>query len=118
MACGIYVGYDDPKTLGKGEGGSTTALPIFADFMSNYLKDMPETGFNKPDSVLELQVDAQTGLLPGAGGSTRKEVFISGTQPVETAPVPDDNAQNWMIRQMDAESDNEVTEDIGSEDEF
>ena len=119
MACGIYVGYDDPKTLGKGEGGSTTALPIFADFMSNYLKDMPETGFNKPDSVLELQVDAQTGLLPGAGGSTRTEVFISGTQPVETAPAPDDNnAQNWMIRQMEAESNNEVTEDIGSEDEF
>ena len=34
---GVYVGYDNPKTLGKYETGSKAALPIFKDFIENAL---------------------------------------------------------------------------------
>lgn len=117
LACGIYVGYDDPKTLGRGEGGSTTALPIFADFMGEVHKEMPESVFIKPDNVVQLDVDAATGLLPATAENTRSEVFLNGTQPVQTAPMPDEgNAQNWFMRQMAAPA-NETTEDIGTDED-
>jgi len=104
LACGIYVGYDDPKTLGKGEGGSTTAVPIFTQFMTDYHKDLPLRNFNKPDYVVEVDVDTATGLLPrDPSQKTRKEVFIQGTQPTQQAPIPEsENSQSWMIRQMEA----------------
>ncbi len=117
LACGIYVGYDDPKTLGKGEGGSTTALPIFANFMTEYHKDLPVADFIKPDSVLQIDVDDATGLLPAGSARTRTEVFLPGTQPVQTAPLPDEtNSQNWMMRQI-AEPSDDSAEDIGSDDD-
>ena len=34
---GVYIGYDNPKTLGKFETGSKAALPIFKDFVENAL---------------------------------------------------------------------------------
>ena len=118
LACGVYIGYDDPVTLGKGEGGSSTAAPIFADFMGEYHRDLPEESFVKPDSVIQLEVDAATGLLPSTEKNRRKEVFLSGTQPVTTAPLQEEsNAQDWMMRQLSVPSD-EPIDDVGSEDEF
>ena len=34
---GVYIGYDNPKTLGKFETGSKAALPIFKNFVENAL---------------------------------------------------------------------------------
>ena len=114
----MAIGYDDPVTLGKGEGGSSTAAPIFADFMGEYHRDLPEESFVKPDSVIQLEVDAATGLLPSTEKNRRKEVFLSGTQPVTTAPLQEEsNAQDWMMRQLSVPSD-EPIDDVGSEDEF
>ena len=117
LACGIYVGYDTPKTLGRGEGGSTTALPIFADFMAEVHKELPESVFIKPDSVIQLDVDADTGLLPATTQNIKQEVFISGTQPTQIAPMPDEgNAQNWLIRQMNTPTQ-EIPEDVGDDED-
>ncbi len=118
LACGIYVGYDDPKTLGRGEGGSTTALPIFAEFMTDYHKELPLRNFNKPASVVEMDVDAATGLLPrDPTQKSRHEVFLAGTEPTRPAPAPDaENSQDWILRQLDTNT-NEEAIDAGSDDD-
>ncbi len=120
LAAGVYVGYDDPKPLGRGEGGSTTALPIFADFMKNFDGDGDKSHFVIPDNVIQIDVDAQSGLLPAAGRETRAEVFLQGTQPTRHASMPDeDSAQNWMIRQIQTPTEAETdAQDVGGEDEF
>lgn len=120
IAAGVYVGYDDPKTLGRGEGGSTTALPIFADFMKNYDSDDVKSHFIIPENVIKLAVDARSGLLPTAGQPTRDEVFLQGTQPTQFAADPnEDSAQNWMIRQIQTQTDGDNDfQDVGSDDEF
>lgn len=116
LACGVYVGYDDPKPLGRGEGGSTTALPIFADFMAAAHKDARPADFEKPDNVIQVPVDASTGLLPGSR-PTRDEVFLNGTQPVAQAQ-DEDIAQDWMMRQLaPTPSSDDPAEDVGSEDD-
>src|SRR5204862_2316000 len=48
LAAGIYVGFDDPRTLGNGETGGHVAAPIFRDFMAAALKDKPPTPFAPP----------------------------------------------------------------------
>ena len=51
LVVGVYVGFDNPKTLGRYETGSKAALPIFKHFVENALfKDFKE--FNIPNIFL------------------------------------------------------------------
>src|SRR5690606_19897113 len=43
LVAGVYIGFDSPKTLGSSEGGASTALPVFIDFMKEALKNTPST---------------------------------------------------------------------------
>jgi penicillin-binding protein 1A len=45
LAAGVFVGFDDPRTLGNGEVGGHVAAPIFRDFMAQALKDVPAKPF-------------------------------------------------------------------------
>ena len=47
LAAGVYVGFDQPRTLGDGETGGHVAAPIFRDFMMEALKNAPATPFNQ-----------------------------------------------------------------------
>jgi penicillin-binding protein 1A len=88
LAVGVYVGYDTPRPLGKRESGSTAALPIFVDFMTEVLKDKPATPFRVPPDVRLVRVDADSGLLPGP--TTEQvvlEAFMPGTEPSEATPA-------------------------------
>ena len=38
LAVGVYIGFDNPQTLGRGESGSSVAAPVFRDFMAAALK--------------------------------------------------------------------------------
>ncbi|MEI9931997.1 MAG: penicillin-binding transpeptidase domain-containing protein [Rhizomicrobium sp.] len=45
LACGVFVGFDNPRTLGKSEQGATVAAPIFRDFMKGALADVHQSNF-------------------------------------------------------------------------
>ena len=51
LAAGVYVGFDDPRTLGTGEVGGHVAAPIFRDFMMAALKNGPAKPFPTPPSA-------------------------------------------------------------------
>jgi penicillin-binding protein 1A len=53
LAAGVFVGFDEPRTLGQGETGGHVAAPIFRDFMMAALKDKPATPFPEPASTAE-----------------------------------------------------------------
>ena len=42
VATTVWVGFDDPKTMGRGEAGSSAALPIWVDYMQTGLSGIPE----------------------------------------------------------------------------
>lgn len=48
LTCGVWVGYDKKRPLGKGETGARAALPIWIDFMQQVLKDKPAESFAGP----------------------------------------------------------------------
>ena len=83
ITVGVWVGYDQKKTLGEGQEGATVALPIWMEFMKAYISDrtVPD-GFTPPGNIVFLSVDRNTGKVtePWAPDAIQ-EAFISGTQP-------------------------------------
>ncbi|MBX3650226.1 MAG: penicillin-binding protein 1A [Burkholderiales bacterium] len=63
-----WVGFDRPRTLGRNETGGNTALPIWIDYMSAALKNVPEEPFGPPAGVMAMQVDPETGVRTTGGG--------------------------------------------------
>ncbi|MBW8729110.1 MAG: penicillin-binding protein 1A [Inquilinus limosus] len=82
LVVAIYVGFDDPKTLGAREWGSTAALPIFGDFMAAALKGKDVPPFRIPPGVNLVKIDRQSGQPAyGSDGNTIWEAFRPGTEP-------------------------------------
>ena len=91
LAVGVYVGFDTPRSQGRGETGSSVAAPIFRDFMAEALADAPDVPFRIPPGIRLVRVNAATGL-PAASGDTSVilEAFKPGTEPTgEAGPVLD-----------------------------
>jgi penicillin-binding protein 1A len=87
LVVGVYVGYDQPKSLGDQEQGASAALPIFVEIMKKALADQPATPFRVPPGVRLVRVDADTGLLPGPDTRTEiLEAYMPGTEPTEVSP--------------------------------
>jgi penicillin-binding protein 1A len=94
LAAGVYVGFDNPRTLGPKEQGATVAAPIFRDFMKEALKDAPPTPFRVAPGIEEVPIDWKSGspVPPGTPGAIM-EAFKAGTAPGEAnAPAPEENA--------------------------
>src|SRR5215468_2676674 len=83
LAVGVYVGYDQPRSLGGKETGGAIAAPIFRDFMMEALADKPATPFRRPPGVRFVRVDLHTGQKPtgDSGGPIIDEAFKPGTEP-------------------------------------
>ncbi len=62
LVIGVYVGFDNPKTLGKYETGSKAALPIFKDFVKNALYKEDFREFNIPEGIYLTSLNYNTGL--------------------------------------------------------
>lgn len=82
LAVGIFVGYDQPRSMGDHESGSTIAVPIAKDFMSAALKDAPATPFRVPPGLQLVRIDPENGQ-PASPGQRNAiwEGFIPGTEP-------------------------------------
>ena len=82
LVVGLYVGFDDPKSLGHKETGSRIAAPGFKEFIEQALKDVPPTPFRVPEGIRLVQINAATGTRAGAGDkNTILEAFVAGTEP-------------------------------------
>ena len=61
LVVGVYVGFDNPKTLGKFETGSKAALPIFKDFIKNALYKDDFKDFSIPNDIYFAPINYDTG---------------------------------------------------------
>ena len=85
IALGVWTGFDNNNTLGWGETGAKTALPIWKNYMQAYLRKYGEYDFKRPDGIINVQIDKETGeLADRVDESSRKtimETFVFGTEP-------------------------------------
>ena len=64
LVIGVYVGFDEPKSLGKYETGAKVALPIFKKFVKSVIKKKNARPFKIPKNINLVMVDIETGLPP------------------------------------------------------
>ncbi|EWY39953.1 penicillin-binding protein 1A [Skermanella stibiiresistens SB22] len=84
LAVGLYIGFDQPRSLGAKETGGTLSAPVFKDFMADALKGEPATPFRMPPGIRLVRVDAATGQLAEPGQRNAIwEAFKPGTEPRE-----------------------------------
>ncbi|MFQ5763964.1 MAG: penicillin-binding protein 1A [Rhodospirillales bacterium] len=94
LAVGVFVGFDDPKPLGRHETGSSVAAPIFRDFMEAALKDKLAIPFRIPPGIRLVRVNVTTGQLAQPGDkNVIFEAFKPGTVPTGRAEVLE--GQSW-----------------------
>jgi penicillin-binding protein 1A len=88
LVCGVFVGFDQPRTLGDRETGASGAAPIFKEFMAEALKDKPAVPFRIPPGIRLVRVDAKTGTLASSGSpNVILEAFKPGSEPGADAPL-------------------------------
>lgn len=92
----VWVGFDQNRTLGRWAFGANTALPIWVDYMSTALKEVPEHPFEQPSGVISVRIDPVTGLLAAPGQSNAIfEYFREENVPTETAqPISSDDSDS------------------------
>ncbi|MEE8309513.1 MAG: penicillin-binding protein 1A, partial [Hyphomicrobium sp.] len=62
LVVGVFVGYDTPRPMGKGQTGGRVAAPIFGSFMKKALADEPATPFRIPSGTKLVRINHRTGL--------------------------------------------------------
>ncbi len=83
----VWVGFDQPRSLGKGETGARAALPIWMDFMSAVLPDFPVAPPPVPDGLVALRIDRHSGQRTAdSGPDTLFEWFSADRLPAILAP--------------------------------
>lgn len=82
LVAAVFVGYDDPQSLGKHETGASAAVPIFGQFMKNAMQNRPKVPFRVPDGLRFVRIDPKTGheVDPGTPGAIW-EGYKPGTEP-------------------------------------
>jgi len=70
LVIGVYVGHDEPKTLGKYETGAKTALPIFKSFIKKSVKRSEARPFKVAKNIKFLVIDQKTGRKADFGSKT------------------------------------------------
>lgn len=103
LAVGMWVGFDDMRTLGEAESGAHAALPIWLEFMREALKDVPVLTFDIPENIVFARVDPATGLLAAdEGEQSAVEVFAKGTEPAQHAAPRMDLMEFYRLDQVQA----------------
>lgn len=100
---GVWVGFDQERTLGRQEVGGRTAAPIWLYCMSKALADTPVETFPVPQGIVFVKVDPKSGL-PSSGSNAIYEAFLDGTTPTgATVIAPDEVKPDVAPREEEGE---------------
>jgi penicillin-binding protein 1A len=87
LITGVWVGFDEERSLGENETGARAASPIWVSFMSKILKDKPIKDFPVPEGIEFMKIDPKTGQV-SLENEGILECFREGTGPPQKAPSP------------------------------
>lgn len=97
IVVGVFVGFDDNRSLGGGEAGAATAVPIFTDFMQVALKERPARPFVRPKNAVFRTVNGiEEAFRPG----TERQIREEAPRPVQ--PVGPQNYNDVVRREQEA----------------
>lgn len=87
LCCGVWLGYDQKRTIFRGATGGAIAAPVWAEVMKSVPADTA-TRFTLPPDVVTVPVCEVSGRLASPDcPRVRYEVFIKGTEPARPCPL-------------------------------
>jgi len=87
-----WVGFDQPRSLGRGETGAHAALPVWMDFMTKVLPSIPAGTLPIPDGLVSMRVDKHTGQQRTDDGPDSYFEWFSADRLPPTAQSPSPTA--------------------------
>ena len=101
LVIGVYVGFDNPRTLGKFETGSKTALPIFKEFVKNSVNNHEARPFKVAKGIKMMVVDASTGKKADSNSKSTiiesfKEEKIANNNKIDIDNIADVSKTNIL----------------------
>ncbi|MCP1676882.1 penicillin-binding protein 1A [Natronocella acetinitrilica] len=82
MVTTAWVGFDQARSLGQGETGARTALPMWIDYMAYALREVPEAAPSRPAGMVTVRIDPGSGLVTSADNPQAMfETFRDGQVP-------------------------------------
>ena len=82
LVAGVWVGYDQEKSLGSAGSGGHAAAPIWTEFMQKAVIGLPVEGFTAPGGITSVSINPVSGKkVPEWSPGSVREFFIQGTEP-------------------------------------
>jgi penicillin-binding protein 1A len=101
LVTSVWIGFDQPRSLGRWAFGGNTALPVWVDYMGAMLADKKQRPFPQPDGIVNVRIDPETGLLaqPGQPDAIfelfkREQIPAHDNSKQSTAEQSDDEEEN------------------------
>jgi len=102
VVTGVWVGFDEYRSIGDMETGSRAASPIWVQFMKEYIDDTPIQSFHVPSGIKFIPIDSKTGLV-----ATKEcpaiiiEAFREGNEPKELCSSHRISREHFVSIDMD-----------------
>ena len=85
LVAGCYIGYDQPRPLGRGASGGAFCGPVFQEFMTEAVEKYGGEAFEVPEGGRFIKIDRYSGArLPddATGENVVAEYFREGEEPI------------------------------------
>ena len=87
IAAGVWVGYDQPQSIGRNGFAADIAVPMWAAFMKDATRGHKREWFGVPAGITTAQVCRVSGKRAARGCETYTEYFARGTEPADTCDI-------------------------------
>jgi penicillin-binding protein 1A len=91
LVAGVWLGFDQPKTITSNASGGQMAAPVWAELMkATYAKRAQPAGWTPPADLVSVPIDNESGGIASDNcppESVRIEYFLPGTEPTENCPL-------------------------------
>lgn len=100
IATGVWVGYEQERSLGRGEVGGVSALPIWTEYMKAAHKDLPVKDFRVPEGIVFAEIDGKSGKLATQYSERKfKQAFEEGKEPQEKSTGEDQIDEKEFLKE-------------------
>ncbi len=97
LVAGVWLGFDQPKTITPNASGGQMAAPVWAEMMKVAYTERPQpAGWTPPSDLISMPIDKESGGIAVANcppESVRIEYFLPGTEPIENCPLHQSGAE-------------------------
>lgn len=100
LVAGVWLGFDQPKTILPNASGGLLAAPVWADLMKTVYEERREpAGWMPPPNLSSASIDSESGMLASANCPPQNvtvEYFVPGTEPTDFCPIHSTGAEKVL----------------------